>query len=226
MPRFNIPARTFSFGLSILITSLTTLLLWYAFRPGRPDPASTRLLQDLANLDKVEDEDDLKQTTDQGECDADDATDVTRKTTNTNPLPKHSDLEQAPLQTNNHSDATTPLTSNVRYPAEKEENTNKNGNGVKKSDFTTSAASRLASIHAQIEEIDKKGKLLFKNKQYFEAAEAFTEALNLIETKKKSEVDKDSVTSSSLNRQLVTLLNNRSAMYEKADLPDLALIGM
>ena len=78
----------------------------------------------------------------------------------------------------------------------------------------------------KIEEIDKKGKLLFKNKQYFEAAEAFTEALNLIETKKKSEVDKDSVTSSSLNRQLVTLLNNRSAMYEKADLPDLALIGM
>jgi len=244
MPRFNIPVRIYNFSLSIIITSLTTLLLWYAFRLGRPDPASTKLLQDLSNLEKLEDEEeeDLIRT-DPGECDADDATDVTRKSGNKNPLSTqhhHLDLEQAPQQQNNNtisnsSNATTPLTSNVRYPTEKLEmnSANKNGNtnnnnnnSTKKSDFTNLAATRLASIHAQIEDIDKKGKILFKNKQYFEAAEAFTEALNLIEMKKKSEGDKDSVTSSSLNRQLVTLLNNRSAMYEKADLPDLALIGM
>lgn len=53
-----------------------------------------------------------------------------------------------------------------------------------------------------------------------EAAQAFTEALLLIE----SETDhSDPKKSTSLNKQIVTLINNRSAMYEKGNLPELAL---
>eukprot|EP00522_Entomoneis_paludosa_P002023 CAMPEP_0172474918 /NCGR_PEP_ID=MMETSP1065-20121228/69604_1 /TAXON_ID=265537 /ORGANISM="Amphiprora paludosa, Strain CCMP125" /LENGTH=659 /DNA_ID=CAMNT_0013233111 /DNA_START=154 /DNA_END=2133 /DNA_ORIENTATION=- len=73
------------------------------------------------------------------------------------------------------------------------------------------------ALHARIEELDKKGKALFKNKQFMEAAQTFTEALDLI-----GEYD-DSVGTSSLSRQLITLMNNRSAMYEKANMPELAL---
>ena len=75
-------------------------------------------------------------------------------------------------------------------------------------------------LHRRIEEIDRAGKALFKNKQYMEAAEAFTEALDLIESRKSSGAKSKE---SSLTRQIITLTNNRSAMYEKASFPDLAL---
>jgi hypothetical protein len=53
-----------------------------------------------------------------------------------------------------------------------------------------------------------------------EAARAFTEALGVIE----AETDhSDPTASTSLNKQIVTLINNRSAMYEKANFPELAL---
>lgn len=76
-------------------------------------------------------------------------------------------------------------------------------------------------LHSKIEELDKKGKALFKSKKYLEAAATFTEALDYIETR----TDHDSNTSeaSSLNKQIVTLINNRSAMYEKGNLPELAV---
>jgi hypothetical protein len=51
-----------------------------------------------------------------------------------------------------------------------------------------------------------------------EAAQAFTEALVMIE----GQTDPNSA-STSLNKQIVTLINNRSAMYEKGSLPELAL---
>jgi len=51
-----------------------------------------------------------------------------------------------------------------------------------------------------------------------EAAQAFTEALTLIE-----ETSVGKPTSSSMSKQIVTLINNRSAMYEKGNLPELAL---
>jgi hypothetical protein len=217
-----IQSRSFTVGLSILLSGLTTLILWYAFRPGRPDPGSIKLLQQLSNLDKCQEEDEAMSESDTGNAEDDDATEDTRKSGNKNPQMKILPDSEQPT---NYSDATTPLTSNVRPSAEKINLDQDGMGGTRKSDFTSSAASRLASIHAQIEDIDKRGKVLFKNKQYFEAAEAFTEAINLIEAKKNSEGEKDSITWSSLNRQLVTLLNNRSAMYEKAELPDLALIG-
>jgi tetratricopeptide (TPR) repeat protein len=53
-----------------------------------------------------------------------------------------------------------------------------------------------------------------------EAAQAFTEALGLIE----SQVDHSNpASSSSLNKQIITLINNRSAMYEKGNFPELSL---
>jgi len=94
-----------------------------------------------------------------------------------------------------------------------------------KSTSTTSKASEKSTgrgddkeLHAKIEELDKQGKAFFKNKQFQEAAMAFTEAIDLIE----SSSDPKS-TSTSLKKQVVTLFNNRSAMYEKGNLPELAL---
>jgi hypothetical protein len=75
-------------------------------------------------------------------------------------------------------------------------------------------------LHTQIEEIDKRGKVLFKSKKFLAAAEVFTEAIDLIHSKVT-----DVAKNSNLKRQMVTLMNNRSAMYEKGDLPDLALVG-
>eukprot|EP00536_Pseudo-nitzschia_multiseries_P012088 jgi/Psemu1/326680/estExt_fgenesh1_pg.C_4420005 len=83
-------------------------------------------------------------------------------------------------------------------------------------------------LHSKIEELDKKGKALFKKKQYLEAASTFTEALDYIE-QHNSNNDNAVVSSSpspapsSLNKQIVTLINNRSAMYEKGNLPELAI---
>jgi len=82
---------------------------------------------------------------------------------------------------------------------------------------TTSNITDEKSINLKIEELDKKGKVLFKNKQYLEAARTFTEALEVIDKQGGSRA------STALSRQVVTLLNNRSAMYEKGGLPDLAL---
>jgi len=76
------------------------------------------------------------------------------------------------------------------------------------------------ALHAAIEELDKKGKAYFKNKQFLQAAKAFTEALALIEV----QADHSNPTkTSSMNRQIITLINNRSAMYEKGSVPELAL---
>uniref|UniRef100_A0A7S2SF23 Ancillary SecYEG translocon subunit/Cell division coordinator CpoB TPR domain-containing protein n=1 Tax=Eucampia antarctica TaxID=49252 RepID=A0A7S2SF23_9STRA len=101
----------------------------------------------------------------------------------------------------------TPLASNS---ASKSETTNDDG----KSD--------LASMHKRIEDIDKRGKVHFKAKKYMEAAEAFTEALNLIEDFRNND-SLSSDSNPSLSKQVATLANNRAAMYEKANLPDLAL---
>ncbi|GAX20186.1 hypothetical protein FisN_12Hh031 [Fistulifera solaris] len=71
------------------------------------------------------------------------------------------------------------------------------------------------TLHGRIEDLDKQGKALFKAKKYLEAAEIFTQALELI--------DGQGERTSSLLRQNITLLNNRSAMYEKGNLPELSL---
>mmetsp|Transcript_5379 Transcript_5379/g.11831 ORF Transcript_5379/g.11831 Transcript_5379/m.11831 type:complete len:682 (+) Transcript_5379:168-2213(+) len=119
----------------------------------------------------------------------------------------------------------TPTKSNVRATA-----TGDSG----ASTSSTAASSKSSSedddkiLHRRIEEIDRAGKALFKGKKFMEAAEKFTEALDLIAQRpnnKTSSENGDSTSSkpSSLTRQIITLTNNRSAMYEKASHPDLAL---
>jgi hypothetical protein len=58
-----------------------------------------------------------------------------------------------------------------------------------------------------------------------EAAKAFTDALEFIElhTDHTDITSNTSSASSSLNKQIITLINNRSAMYEKGKFPELAL---
>jgi tetratricopeptide (TPR) repeat protein len=152
------------------LTSALYLLYKYAFRPGSPDPRSTKLLKDLANPKKLEEEE-----------------------------------EETKLDEN-----TTPLRSNKKSSSRV----------IDTDDDDEESDDLISQIHAQIEQIDKKGKSLFKQKNYLEAAEVFSEAIDLINSKVK-----DVAKHGNLNRQLVTLMNNRSAMYEKGSMPDLALLG-
>lgn len=199
MARSSLPQVNIS--LTVLFAGLASFLLLYAFRRGRPDPASTKLLKDL---ELTEDDDDKE------EDDVSDGKGSSKK--------KGKDVTLTPRGTN-HSVSSetqrTPLVSNVR-PSE--------GDSVAPSSVVSETSEEIrkqdaiASLHTQIEQIDKRGKTLFKKKKFLEAAEVFSEALNLIES--GSGVLEQSA---SLKRQTITLMNNRSAMYEKAALPDLAL---
>ena len=180
-------------NLSVLFAGLASLLLWYSFRPGRPDPATTKLLEDLANPKNEEEEGD------------DEGTESTPKAGNT------ANESKTPTKGTTSVAENTPLSSNCT--PSKPKATSSDGEGRK---------SELASIHQQIEEIDKRGKALYKDKKFLEAAEVFTEALDLI-TSSMDLDDKDS--NGKLHKQFITVTNNRSAMYEKASMPDLALHG-
>jgi len=191
-PLASIQAKYWTF-LFAGLTSALYLLYKFAFRPGLPDPNSTKLLKDLANPKKIDDDDD------------DIVDDKDEKEMSSN----HFDSMTSP------SSKTTPLHSNKKIPSmNKDEQVNVDDiDGDDEDDLIT-------QIHSQIEQIDKRGKALFKSKSYIEAAEVFSEAIDLINDKVK-----DVTKHGNLNRQLVTLINNRSAMYEKAGMPELALFG-
>ncbi|KAL7464643.1 hypothetical protein ACHAXS_004980 [Conticribra weissflogii] len=116
------------------------------------------------------------------------------------------------------SSGITPTKSNVRSASTPKTSKSTSSQPVKEE-------SDDKALHRRIEEIDRKGKALFKDKKFLQAAEVFTEALTLIEQSRKpsSASPSSEKTQSSLTRQVITLTNNRSAMYEKASLPDLAL---
>lgn len=170
---------------SLLFAGLASILLIYkyAFKPGKPDPGSVKLLKDL-ELSQKDDEDEVE---DGNDANASSPSKIAGKSASVNP--------------NN-----TPLHSN------------RTGDAISGEATESSSADDMAELHAQIESIDKRGKALFKAKKYLDAAEVFTEALDLINSK----VSKENI-SNNLNRQLVTLMNNRSAMYEKGGMPDLTL---
>jgi len=130
----------------------------------------------------------------------------------------------------------TPTKSNVNSNTNRTSNTSSSASSAASAKTAATSSSSTAdedkALHRKIEEIDRKGKAYFKEKKFMEAAETFTEALDLIEEKRGSNKSKSpsstsdndsSSTKSSLTRQIITLTNNRSAMYEKATLPDLAL---
>mmetsp|Transcript_20958 Transcript_20958/g.25950 ORF Transcript_20958/g.25950 Transcript_20958/m.25950 type:complete len:628 (-) Transcript_20958:188-2071(-) len=101
----------------------------------------------------------------------------------------------------NKSASSTPATPRTK---------NSNNDNAKS---TTPELSITEKVHKQVEEIDKRGKQLYKAKDYLPAAACFTEALDLL----------SSLTPEQSHRQVVTITNNRSAMYEKAGIADLAL---
>ncbi len=66
------------------------------------------------------------------------------------------------------------------------------------------------ALHRRIEEIDRTGKALFKEKRYVEAADTFTEALDLIESRRNAtsiasppSLNSDSDTPNISNHQIV-----------------------
>ena len=179
---------------SVLFAGLASLVLLdkYAFRPGKPDPASVKLLKDLSSKDDDEEVEDI----------------VDEKVPPSPAPEKDAPAKSTPRHSNRGADVGAADTSAASVTP---------STITQESDETI-----MSSLHSQIEEIDKRGKKLFKEKKYFDAAEVFSEALDLINSKVAvTDVDKYK----SLNRQLVTLMNNRSAMYEKGGMPDLALLG-
>ena len=178
------PAQTAKLlNFSLLFAGLSSLIILYkykyAFKPGKPDAGSMKLLKDLT----LKDDEDADETTK-----ADDQSTPTKN-----------------ASTGTGKDSSdTPLHSNKSSSVVGEESTE----------------SMMTELHAQIEEIDKRGKAMFKAKKYLDAADVFTEALDLIHSKVSGPEKYGN-----LNRQMVTLMNNRSAMYEKATMSELALHG-
>lgn len=112
-------------------------------------------------------------------------------------------------------DNRTPTKSNVRSTASSSSSSSSRSTAA--STASPSKEDEEKALHRRIEEIDREGKALFKDKKYMEAAEMFTKALDLIETTRSDsgKTTNGNGASSSLVRQIVTLTNNRSAMYEK-----------
>ena len=69
-----------------------------------------------------------------------------------------------------------------------------------------------------IEDADARGRAFFKQKNFLEAASCFTEALDIL-----SKNTWNQSYSKKNKKQLITITNNRSAMYEKAGVPELVL---
>lgn len=143
-------------------------------------------------------------------------------------LPTNNADTEGPPSSGSADSGITPTKSNVATATASSGASSSSTAASTKSSEKASAAEDDKVLHRRIEEIDRAGKALFKQKKFMEAAETFTEALDLIEEKRpsggaKSDSSSDSKSSSSLTRQIITLTNNRSAMYEKAQFPDLAL---
>jgi len=208
--------RLTGFGMSLLFAGIATLLLYYGFRTGRPDPAATKLLKSLAVPAHDKDDED-------GDTEDDDDNDnvTIEQSSTTSTSGKETDDEIASLtpkrKNHLHGSEDTP---NVSNRSGKTSTKKKRGVGADGSNASSTRETFIAGLHQQIEILDRKGKKLFKEHKHLDAAEVFTEALDLIST---SVADDAEGLGASLDRQTLTLTNNRSAMYEKAKMPDLAL---
>jgi len=194
--------------MSLLFAGIASLLLYYGFRAGRPDPASTKLLKTLdlkPSTPPTDDDDDNKDETLEDSSEEKETDDEVRSLTPKSRRSKTVSNEDTPNTSNRSSNASPSRTKKSSK------------------DTTSTRETFIANLHAQIETLDRRGKKLFKEQKHLDAAEVFTEALDLIST---SSLDGDGGgegLGSSLDRQTLTLTNNRSAMYEKAKMPDLAL---
>lgn len=212
--------------IGIAASVLAAGALWYAFSI-RSSRSSRNQYRDV---DTTDDLDDTITTSTSATA----STSGTRNQRDSATNNKYLEPEPTLSSVSQPSTPATPVASNVD---------NKNKNAKKsptKTDKTKTTYTTDASSEAQkeVEAADKRGKVLFKAKKYMEAAECFTEALNIISTSsssksaEKAAAPAASTTStsnvfdpnkSSMGKQYITVLNNRSAMYEKADLHELAL---
>lgn len=122
--------------------------------------------------------------------------------------------DKTPKTTNSTPDTTPPPVSTTKSDA-----------------ASTEKSDKVKAFHKQIEDADKRGKAFFKAKEYLKAAACFTEALDLIEesTPQSTTSSAAATLNPSVKRQVITLTNNRGAMYEKAEgggsvYADLALV--
>lgn len=138
----------------------------------------------------------------------------------------------SPTKGNSHSTGAKDSSSSDT-PKHSNKSPTSNDEDPRKSKANNLSAEALIS---QLEALDKRGKALFREHKYMDAAEVYTEALDLIEVRMSNhsghDADADDGYSNgtakgrnNFYRQKVTLLNNRCAMYEKGGFSDLALIG-
>jgi len=194
------PAAAQSKLLSVFFAGLASILLYYAFRPGS-DTTSTKLLNDLS---LVQDKDDDSDDSDGSPPDKKESPGRENLQRNIGGVPDRTSIK-------------TPVSSNVSSTAGEISGTVKNKNALTGVDNDRETS--IVTLHKDIEALDKKGKKLFKEGKHLDAAEIFTEALTMI----SSSIGESEDLRNSLERQTLTLTNNRSAMYEKAQMPDLAL---
>lgn len=126
---------------------------------------------------------------------------------------KKEEEEEEELDDRKIDDSATPISSNATKKDSSSRFTTKEQQRSTSTDSKGDKKIRQEVIHRQVEDADKRGKAFFKAKKFLEAATCFTEALELIDTSEDT----------TLEKQAITLLNNRSAMYEKAGLAELAL---
>lgn len=185
-------------ALGLLAASLSAVLLYYAFRSSSDtEREAAKSLDDDGEQGKLDDSTVRTSNRSAGEG----------KSVNEPATPLKSNKTPSGSSSSSGPDAPVLSAEDSAASKKKEED----------------AAAATAELHSKIESIDKRGKALFKAKKYMEAASAFTEALDLIEESETFGEDGSSDPKSNLARQVITLTNNRSAMYEKASLPDLAL---
>jgi len=203
--------------MSLLFAGISALLLYYGFRVGRPDPAATKLLKTLDLPPSSTDDDNDNEI--EGE-EEEDGTKIDESST-TSEKETDDELRSLTPKSRRSKKATgsqdTPNTSNRTSSKKSKEKSSDNS-------LTSTRETFIANLHQQIETLDRRGKKLFKESKHLDAAEVFTEALDLISTSVGGEEEHGGEgLGSSLERQTLTLTNNRSAMYEKAKMPDLAL---
>lgn len=86
---------------------------------------------------------------------------------------------------------------------------------VTKPSTTSTDSPTTEDINKRVEEIDQRGKTFYKKANYLDAASCFTQALDLLGSSPNNTTHE--------SRQVITLTNNRSAMYEKAGMGELAI---
>jgi len=135
-----------------------------------------------------------------------------------NPKSDDDEDDEETTKTSNHKKLGSDVTPSKKSAFEEQVKTPITSNTGAKSEGINNGDAKqdIASIHKQVEDIDKQGKVHFKAKEYMKAAESFTEAIAIIN-------EYSGVEDGALKKQYAILANNRAAMYEKAKLPDLAI---